>query len=322
MHLFPYQTFPNQQNRHTIYQVSLTIFYPWPSLQIQAVKFFSPDRVSYNGDIILRGWQDPTTRLLQVPIQSDEGNIVPHNASIVSSTEPTPQANSMYECENKNQLINFYYATIGYPVVSTWYKAIDKGDFRGWNDVKASDPPSHQQPPWPQPQQLPLNDKTNMMFMTMVDIQGQLFTDQTGRFLITSNRGNNYIVIFYTVDANHIKSYTIKSCQLNSFVLTMMCMHTSACKNIDPYTNSTMSPLMMWKHLSLRTTPASNIPLQKSIKPTLPIGHPNLEKPFCCHASQCSQILPPLQLVQRYRTNRHHPQYDVPMHTKPKPLCA
>lgn len=45
----------------------------------------------------------------------------------------------------------------------------------------------------------------------MVDIDGQLFTDQTGRFPLTSNKGNNYVVIFYTVDANHIKSYPIKS---------------------------------------------------------------------------------------------------------------
>ncbi|KAL7475798.1 hypothetical protein ACHAW6_001698, partial [Cyclotella cf. meneghiniana] len=65
--------------------------------------------------------------------------------------------------------------------------------------------------PMDAPPQLPLNDKANMVFMTMVDIQGQLFTDQTGRFLVTSNRGKNCIVIFYTVDANHIKSYPIKT---------------------------------------------------------------------------------------------------------------
>ncbi len=63
-----------------------------------------------------------------------------------------------------------------------------------------------------EPQQLPLNDKTHMVFMTMVDINGQLVTDQTGCFPLTSNRGNNYVIIFYTVDANRIKSYPIKSC--------------------------------------------------------------------------------------------------------------
>ncbi|KAL7482478.1 hypothetical protein ACHAW6_008153 [Cyclotella cf. meneghiniana] len=47
-----------------------------------------------------------------------------------------------------------------------------------------------------EPQQLPLNDKTHMVFMTMIDMEGQLFTDQIER----------------DFDANHIKSYPIKSC--------------------------------------------------------------------------------------------------------------
>ncbi|KAL7475163.1 hypothetical protein ACHAW6_001087, partial [Cyclotella cf. meneghiniana] len=84
--------------------------------------------VSYNGDIILQ-------RLWQVPIQSDRGNIVHCNVSIVLSTAPTPQANSIYECENTSQFINFYYATMGYPVISTWCIAIDKGYFQGCNGL-------------------------------------------------------------------------------------------------------------------------------------------------------------------------------------------
>ena len=55
------------------------------------------------------------------------------------------------------------------------------------------------------------NDKTNMVFMTIVEVVGQLFTDQTGRLPVTSNCGNNYIVIFYAVDPNYIKAYPIKS---------------------------------------------------------------------------------------------------------------
>ncbi|KAL7480206.1 hypothetical protein ACHAW6_011040 [Cyclotella cf. meneghiniana] len=135
----------------------------------------------------------------------------------------------------------YYYATMGYSAVATWCKAIDKGYyFQGWNGltckrvchfIKPSEFHTmghldqwHQgicstkaalatitHDPMETPPQLPLNDKTNMVFMAMVDVQGQLFTDQTGQFSITSFRGNNYMVIFYTVDVNHIKSYPIKS---------------------------------------------------------------------------------------------------------------
>ena len=59
--------------------------------------------------------------------------------------------------------------------------------------------------------QAPNNNKTNMVFMTMVKVEGQLFTDQTGHFSVTSNRSNNYILISYAIDPNYIKSYPIKS---------------------------------------------------------------------------------------------------------------
>ncbi|KAL7489258.1 hypothetical protein ACHAW6_014825, partial [Cyclotella cf. meneghiniana] len=67
------------------------------------------------------------------------------------------------------------------------------------SNTKASDPPNLQPTnPLVAPPQTPLNNKTNMVFMTIVDIEGKLFTDQTGPFLVTANRGNNYIIIFDT----------------------------------------------------------------------------------------------------------------------------
>ncbi|KAL7479587.1 hypothetical protein ACHAW6_005313 [Cyclotella cf. meneghiniana] len=197
-------------------------------------------KVSYSGEIIMQGWRDPTTRLWQVPIHSMKESIMPSNDTIISFTEPTPQAHTIYECKNTDQLINFYYTTMGYPAVATWCKAIDKGYFRGWNCMTSERVCSFVKPsefhvmghldqwrqgihstksalatitlePMEALPQLPLNDKIDMVFMTMVDIQGQLFTDQAGHFPVSSIRGNNYIVIFYTVDANHIKSCPIKS---------------------------------------------------------------------------------------------------------------
>ncbi|KAL7475356.1 hypothetical protein ACHAW6_001272 [Cyclotella cf. meneghiniana] len=131
---------------------------------------------------------------------------------------------------------------MGYPVISTWCKAIDKGYFRGWNGLTSDRVRKFIKPLQASEQghmdqqranirstksssarqasiqldhmiehpQTPNNDKTNMVFMTMVEIDGQLFTDQTGRFPITSNCGHNYIVVFYAVNPNYIKSYPIK----------------------------------------------------------------------------------------------------------------
>ncbi|KAL7476519.1 hypothetical protein ACHAW6_002378 [Cyclotella cf. meneghiniana] len=61
-------------------------------------------------------------------------------------------------------------------------------------------------------EQTPNNNKTNMVFMTMIDIEGQLFTDQTCHFPISSTHSINYIIIFYAVDPNYINlSHQVKT---------------------------------------------------------------------------------------------------------------
>ena len=47
--------------------------------------------------------------------------------------------------------------------------------------------------------------------MTVAKVYGKLYSDQVGRFTITSNRGNSLVAIFYAVDGNDLKSYPLKS---------------------------------------------------------------------------------------------------------------
>ena len=229
--------------------------------------------ITRNGELILRGWRDQATRMWRMSLLPDGGNnIIPddnqimmhdHNGDLHLSNSmhtPTyaaslkhflsllhdedeavmPLCNNIYECENTNQLIVFYHATMGFPVIDTWCKAIKAGYFRGWpqltdtrvrrfikfseeqelghmdqrrTGIRSTKPatpiaPDDHMVPY---QKEPLNDKTHMVFMTLHECEGQLYSDQTGRFPLTSNKGNAYVVLFYTVDANHIKSYPIKS---------------------------------------------------------------------------------------------------------------
>jgi hypothetical protein len=59
--------------------------------------------------------------------------------------------------------------------------------------------------------QAPLNARTNHVFMQVHAIDDVISSDQTGRFPITSNQGNAYVVVFYVYDANYIRSIPIKS---------------------------------------------------------------------------------------------------------------
>ncbi len=52
--------------------------------------------------------------------------------------------------------------------------------------------------------QEPHNARTHFVFMAIYKINGNLFIDQTGRVLITSNRGHANVVVFYIFDANVI----------------------------------------------------------------------------------------------------------------------
>ena len=84
------------------------------------------------------------------------------------------------------------------------------------------------------PNQAENNEKTKMVFMTIAETEGQLFTDQTGCFPVTSNRGNNYIVLFYVVDANFIKCTPLNlDYKPNSSQHTMMSISTYASEDSD-----------------------------------------------------------------------------------------
>ena len=200
--------------------------------------------ITFNGETIVRGWRDLTTNMWRISLLPDGGNnIIPADdgTSDITSEVIMPEflANSNYECETTGQLIHFYHATMGYPVVSTWCKAIDAGYFRGWPgltskrvrkfikvvsetemghmDQRRVGVRSTKVKPEPEPDsmehipQTPLNEKTHHVYMSIADVEGRLYSDQTGRFPITSNKGNCYVIIFYVADGNYIKSYPIKS---------------------------------------------------------------------------------------------------------------
>jgi hypothetical protein len=52
--------------------------------------------------------------------------------------------------------------------------------------------------------QEPHNACTHLVFMAMYQINGNLFTNQTGRFPTTKNRGHTSVVVFYIFNINPI----------------------------------------------------------------------------------------------------------------------
>ena len=127
--------------------------------------------------------------------------------------------------------IAYYHAECGYPIQSTWNKAIKKGNFSTWpglnakaakkyypevnatmeghmNDIhqgiKSTQPKDKQPlPTTPSVPQEPLQ-KEHDVFFKIIDLKETVYTYQTGKFTYLSSKGNRYIMVAIHVDANYI----------------------------------------------------------------------------------------------------------------------
>ncbi|KAL7484576.1 hypothetical protein ACHAW6_010208 [Cyclotella cf. meneghiniana] len=135
---------------------------------------------------------------------------------------------------------------------------------------------------------------------------------------------NNYIFIFYTIDANHIKSYPIKShhrmellCAYNNvYAYLRMQGYRPQLHNLDNKSSHNVEAFITENNASFQYT-SPDIHRTNIAEHAICIW-----KMLCCHVCGYYQIRLPLQLVQKPIAHRHHPQHDAPMHPKPKPLCS
>eukprot|EP00980_Cylindrotheca_fusiformis_P011053 scaffold2537_cov102-Cylindrotheca_fusiformis.AAC.1 len=66
-----------------------------------------------------------------------------------------------------------------------------------------------------------IGEKSNNCFVSVLVPTGQIYTDQTGRFVTPSSNGNNYLMVLYDYDSNHIFAQPFRNrtatCILNAF---------------------------------------------------------------------------------------------------------
>ena len=55
------------------------------------------------------------------------------------------------------------------------------------------------------------SENTNLVFFKTVDLSGKMYTDQIGRFPVTSSRGNKYILVAYNFDSNTTHTKLLKT---------------------------------------------------------------------------------------------------------------
>jgi hypothetical protein len=77
---------------------------------------------------------------------------------------------------------------------------------------------------------LPSTDGKHTQFVYAAIVQapnesGQIYTDQTGHFPVTSRRGNKYIMILYDYDSNSILTEPMKSQTDNEIIRSYQALH-------------------------------------------------------------------------------------------------
>jgi hypothetical protein len=93
--------------------------------------------VTHNGAVILRGWREPHHCLWRVHIIEDSwttNHRIPNNND---SNALTAVAHSLYNCNNAQQLVQFYHNCRLSPVKSTLITAISRGYLQGFPGLTA-----------------------------------------------------------------------------------------------------------------------------------------------------------------------------------------
>ena len=58
---------------------------------------------------------------------------------------------------------------------------------------------------------------------------GQIYTDQTGRFITPSSNGNNYLLVLYDYDSNAIFAQPLITCTGKAILAAYKILHTELC---------------------------------------------------------------------------------------------
>ena len=146
-------------------------------------------------------------------------------------------ANNVYELPSIKAAVRFMHAVCGYPVKSTWLKAIRNNHYVGWpmltvRNVEKHFPETVETPrghmnatpagirstkpaPLPEPDEADLkkafNKKERNVFVKVVDIKDTVYSDQTGKFPTRSRWGNQYIMVMVHIDSNAVLAEPLKN---------------------------------------------------------------------------------------------------------------
>ena len=146
-------------------------------------------------------------------------------------------AANVYSLPSIPQTIRYLHAAAGFPTKDSWIKAIKNGNYKTWPGITAEAVNKHfpesvetqkghtkkQRQNVRSTKQRILVDKTpedeeltrastkQNILIKVINASEVVYTDQTGRLPVQSNRGNTSLMVYYDVDANYIDAEPIRN---------------------------------------------------------------------------------------------------------------
>jgi hypothetical protein len=183
--------------------------------------------ITCKGVPILIGVRDEHGRY-RIPLIQQKGQWQPRKPRMRINAA-LQKANSVYDLPSIEQAIKWMHAVCGYPVKSTWSKAVKAGNFTGWpllneKNIQKYYPETDETDkghmtqtrknvrstktkpkPFEEANNIPLRGKkVHDIYTKVYDARETIFSDQTGKFPTRSQRGNKYIMVMVEIDSNAI----------------------------------------------------------------------------------------------------------------------
>jgi hypothetical protein len=192
-------------------------------------------KVTRGGIEVMNGYREPSTRLWRFHLQKP-------NPATHDHIPKTHHINALVPEGTAADLIKFLHKALFSPSTSTLLHAIKNNQLTTWPGMTAENVSKHlpksvattlghqdqtrknvkstkptttnlAEPDTTLDPESP-NQRTHQVFSAVVDSgTGKIYTDQTGRFPVTSSRGNKYLFVLYDYDSNAILAEPIKSRQ-------------------------------------------------------------------------------------------------------------
>lgn len=209
--------------------------------------------ITYAGSIVLTGTRTASTRLWHV-----------HLPAI--AVPPTDHSSfSAIGAANSEQLVAFAHAALFSPALSTLEAALSRGYLTNFPGLtlrslhkhppcsfpmvkghldqsrmnQRSTKPTHPAPSFPDDDtdafpsstlsNQPSGSRSHFCYAALMEPTGQVYADQTGRFVTPSSTGNNYLIIVYDFDSNCILAEPIKNRSAASILAGYKILHARLC---------------------------------------------------------------------------------------------